>query len=195
MRITSATVTSMHIPICLLATIIMNQSRNWPYMVYKSNCTKDKVEEVNEMWLECVWEKCMEKGINNNVTHTDNIHIILVRDQNLISLLNCLILVCVFVWNLPECGMSGCSVLWQGDSGSSTGPLLLTTPSGRRTSMHCRSSSACWATGRPMGAWAWLTSPQASGAKSIGETHLKKYNKKQKGKTTDLILNKDLSHI
>ncbi|CAK6971235.1 uncharacterized protein LOC109955950 [Scomber scombrus] len=83
----------------------------------------------------------------------------------------------------------------EGDSGSSTGPLLLATPPGRRTSMHCRSSSACWVTGRPMEAWAWLTSPQASGAKSIGETHLKRYNKRQREKTTDLGLNKGLSHI
>lgn len=68
----------------------------------------------------------------------------------------------VYVWisdHSPECGMSGCSILWQGDSGSSTGPLRLATPPGRRTSMHCSSSSACWATGRPIGARAWLTSP------------------------------------
>lgn len=69
--------------------------------------------------------------------------------------------------------MTGCSVLWQGDSGSSTGPLLLATPPGRRTSMHCTSSSACWLTGRLIWAWARLTSPQASGATTKGETHLK----------------------
>lgn len=73
----------------------------------------------------------------------------------------------------PECGTTGCSVFWQGDSGSKTGPLLLATPPGRSTSMHCNSSSACWLTGRPMGAWDWLASPQASGTKSIRETRLK----------------------
>ena len=66
-----------------------------------------------------------------------------------------LTLLCVDLLKLsPECGMRGCSVLWQGDSGSSTGPLLLATPPERRTSMHCTSSSACWVTERPMGAWA-----------------------------------------
>lgn len=38
--------------------------------------------------------------------------------------------------------------------------------------------------GVPWGAWAWLTSPQASGAKSIGETQLKGQKEK------DLSLNK-----
>lgn len=57
--------------------------------------------------------------------------------------------------------------------------------------MHCSSSSACWITGRPMGAWAWLTSPQASRAKRIGETHLER----QKEKETDVGFNKGLFHI
>lgn len=42
-----------------------------------------------------------------------------------------------------------------------------------------------------MGAWAWLTSPQASRAKRIGETHLER----QKEKETDVGFNKGLFHI
>lgn len=45
--------------------------------------------------------------------------------------------------------------------------------------------------GVPLGAWARLTSPQASGAKSIGETHLNR----QKEKDTHVGLNKGLFHI
>lgn len=82
-----------------------------------------------------------------------------------------------FCEHWPECGTTGCSVLWQGDSGSKTGPLLLATPPGRSTSTHCSSSSACWLTGRPMGAWDWLAFPQASGTKSIRETRLKTKDK------------------
>lgn len=64
--------------------------------------------------------------------------------------------------------------MWQGDSGSSTGPLLPAMAPGRSTNTHCSSSSsACWLTGRPMGAWDWLASPQALGTKSLRETRLK----------------------
>lgn len=83
-----------------------------------------------------------------------------------------------FCEHWPEWGTTGCSVLWQGDSGSKTGPLLLAMPPGHSTSTHCSSSSSvCWLTGRPMGAWDWLASPQASGTKSIRDTPK---NKRQK---------------